>query len=80
MLTDYINAAMQHARIKRLADGSIFATIPPFEGLWANAETEEAARAELQESLEDWILLGFRHRDPLPIVDGIDLNDARSVA
>ena len=74
MLTDYIEAAMRHARYELLEDGTFFGNIPGLQGLWANAPSLEACREELQSALEDWILLGVRLGDPLPVVDGIDLN------
>lgn len=76
MLTDYIRAAMRQATYEILADdGTFFGSIPPCPGAWANAPTLEACRDELQEVLEGWIIVGLRHGDPLPIIDGIDLND-----
>ncbi len=73
MLTDYINAAMQQAIYKPIGDGTIFAVIPGFDGLWANAQTQEACLDELRSVLEGWIVLGLRMSDTLPVVDGIDL-------
>lgn len=58
MLTDYIRAALQHARYEIMPDsGTYYGNIPGFQGVWANAPTLEVCRAELQEVLEDWILL-----------------------
>lgn len=75
MLTDYIRAAMKHAKYEILPDdNTFFGTIPDFQGVWANAPTLEACRDELQEVLEDWIVLGLRLGHTLPEVDGISLN------
>lgn len=75
MLTEYIEAAMRHAAYGILEDGTFFATIPGFPGLWAHdAQSLEGCRDELRSTLEDWMLIGFRHGDALPVVDGIDLN------
>ncbi|MBI4672875.1 MAG: type II toxin-antitoxin system HicB family antitoxin [Chloroflexi bacterium] len=74
MLTDYIRAAMKHAKYEIIDDGTFFATIPGLDGLWANAPTLEECREELQSTLEDWILVGVRRGHTIPIVDGIDLN------
>ncbi len=73
MLTEYIHAAMRHARYEILEDGTFYGSIPDFQGVFANQSTLEACREELQSVLEDWILLGLHFKDPLPIVDGIDL-------
>ena len=40
---------------------------------WANADTLEGCRNELEGVLEDWILVGLWMHHPLPIVDGIEL-------
>ncbi len=75
MLTNYICAAMRHARYDVLQENhTYYGSIPGFQGVWANASTLEECREELQEVLEDWILLAFRKGHLLPIIDGIDLN------
>ncbi len=73
MLTEYIEKAMQRAHYEQLEDGTYFATIPGFAGLWASADTEEGCRKELRDVLEGWILLHVADHTPLPIVDGLAL-------
>jgi len=58
MLTKYIHEAMRLARYKILDDGTYYGDIPGFRGVLANAVTLGECREELQETLEDWILLG----------------------
>jgi predicted RNase H-like HicB family nuclease len=41
--------------------------------VWANTETLEACRAELQDVLEDWLLLRVADHLDLPEVDGMRL-------
>ena len=74
MLTEYIRAAMRRAEYEDLGPEGWFGHIPGLPGVWANAPTREATSQELQSVLEDWMLLSLRLGDPLPIVDGIDLN------
>jgi predicted RNase H-like HicB family nuclease len=76
MLTKYIEAAMHRATYELLEDGTFYGRIPECQGVWANAETLEACRDELQEVLEGWIILGLRLGHTLPIIDGIDLTPA----
>ncbi len=58
MLTKYIRAAMGKARYEILPDdGTFYGEIVGFDGVWANADTLEACRDELEEVLEGWILL-----------------------
>lgn len=80
MLTKYIEAAMHRATYELLEDGTFYGRIPNCQGVWANAETLEACRDELQEVLEEWILLGLQLGDPLPVIDGIDLSFKKEVA
>ena len=80
MVAQYLRAALQPAEYETIEDdGSIFATIPGFDGLWATVPSVAAARVELESVLEGWLLLGIAHHRPIPIVDGIDLN-VRAVA
>ena len=74
MLTNYMRAAMRRARYEILPDDSTFyGEIPGFDGVWANADTLEGCREELEEVLEEWILLRVSLHFPLPAVDGIQL-------
>ncbi len=58
MLTNYIRAAMHRARYEIFpSDGSFYGEIPGFDGVYANEETLEDCREELEEVLEEWILL-----------------------
>jgi len=41
MMTEYHSAALRKALYKMLEDGSWFAEIPGFEGVWANGATAE---------------------------------------
>jgi predicted RNase H-like HicB family nuclease len=66
---------MRKARYEILPDdGSFYGEIPGFDGVYANADTLEACRDELEEVLEEWILLRVSRHLPLPTVDGIELS------
>ncbi len=74
MLKKYIRAAMGKARYEILPDdGTFYGEIAGFDGVWANADTLEACRDELEEVLEGWILLRVSLHFPLPAVDNIEL-------
>ena len=73
MLTRYIHEAMKLGKYKILEDGSYYGDIPGFRGVLANADTLEECRDELQETLEEWILLGIRLGHSLPEASGIRL-------
>ncbi|MFZ2358894.1 MAG: type II toxin-antitoxin system HicB family antitoxin [Anaerolineae bacterium] len=70
MITDYIQAAMRQAHYSILDDGTFFGEIPGFQGVWANDDSLELCREELQSVLEGWILLGLRMGHSFPTVDG----------
>jgi len=81
MLTDYIQAAMRKGRYEILPDGEgYFGRIPDLQGVWANADTLEACREELQEVLEEWIIIGLKMGTLIPVIDGIELNIEEKVA
>jgi predicted RNase H-like HicB family nuclease len=74
MLTEYIHTAMKKAKYEILPDDNTFyGEIPGFDGVYANADTLEACREELEEVLEEWIFLRISRNLPLPIVEGIEL-------
>lgn len=73
MLTSYIREAMRLAEYEKLEDNTYYGEIPGFNGVWANADSLDACREELQSALEDWLLLGLRMRHELPVVAGINL-------
>ena len=75
MLLQYISGAMQKAHYEILSDDqSYYGEIQGFDGVWANADTLEACRQELQEVLEEWILMHVARHVVLPVVDGVTLS------
>lgn len=72
MLTEYIQAAMRHARYEILSDdNSFYGEIPECRGVWANTDTLEECREELREVLEEWIAFRLSDRLDFTEVDGI---------
>ena len=68
VLDPYRAEALRQAEYNRLEDGSWFADIPGFAGVWANTGTLEATRTELDEVLREWLLLKLKDGDALPKV------------
>ena len=65
---------MRRAKYEILEDdGSFYGHIPELHGVWANADTLEECREELESVLEGWILLGVALHHPIPLVDGIEI-------
>lgn len=79
MLTAYLRAAMGCARYEILEDDSTYyGEIPGFQGVWANAETLEECREELESVLGEWLLVCIADHLPVPVVDGLDINIRRA--
>jgi predicted RNase H-like HicB family nuclease len=80
MLMKYIQAAMRKAKYEILSDdGTYYGEIPGFGGVYANSETLEGCREELEEVLEEWILFRISRGLPLPVVEGIELKIKQAV-
>ncbi len=74
MLSQYLAAALGLAHFELLDDGSYYGEVVALPGVWADGDTLEQCRQQLQEVLEDWVVLTLRSGDPLPPLGGIDLN------
>ncbi len=70
----YIFAALGHALVDSLEDGTLVATIPELPGVIAySADTHECARelyCLLEDTVRTWLANGYL----VPIIDEIDLN------
>ena len=74
MLTEYLQAAMRHARYEILSDnGSFYGEIPGFVGVYANSRALELCREEMEEVLDEWVLFRVSRNLPLPVVDGLEI-------
>jgi predicted RNase H-like HicB family nuclease len=78
MLTAYIRAAMNKAKYEILPDdGTYYGELPGLQGVYANAATLEACRAELESTLEDWILFRVSRNLPPPEAGGVKVEVAQ---
>ena len=66
MLTEYIAKRLAQAKYEILGDGTYYGEIPALRGVWANADTLDECRRQLQEVLEEWVLLKVRDGDRIP--------------
>ena len=70
MIREYIAKAMEKARYEILEeDGSYYGEIAECPGVYANAESLEACRKELEETLEEWLLLRIHKNLEIPSID-----------
>ena len=77
MIFEYCQKAIEKAEYKKLDDGTWYAEVPGFRGVWANAKTVEDCRKELISVLEEWIVLKLRDGDAVPEVDGLSVQITR---
>ena len=80
MVGEYMEAALRRATFHQIEDGTYIGLIPGLDGVWSNGPTLDAARAELPEVLEGWIILRLRMGHSLPVLDGIDLTPKLEIA
>lgn len=73
VIAPYIEAALSRATFEKLDDGTIYAEVPELRGVWANADTEEEARVELAEVVEEWVLLSISRGLPVPDIGGVSV-------
>lgn len=76
ILSDYVKQALSLAEYDKLEDGTFGGRIPPCPGVVAFGATLRECEEALHSTLEDWILLGLKLRHSLPVVGGINLNEA----
>lgn len=74
IITEYIQRALAQAEYDKLEDGSFSGRIPSCKGVVAFGITLHECEIELRSTLEDWLLIGFKLGQALPVIDGIDLN------
>lgn len=75
LVRKYALLAAGRAETERLQDGTWYAEIPGFPGVWAQGESEEEVVRELETVVRDWALLKIQDKDrDLPIIGLINLN------
>ena len=73
MFSEYVAKAMQLAEYEPIEDGTFFASIPGFEGVYGNAKTIEACREDLIGSLETWLVAKiWDNDDDIPVIGKLD--------
>jgi len=73
MIFEYCQKVIEKAEYKKLEDGTWFAEIEGFKGVWANGQSVEECRKELITVLEEWIVFKLRDKDLIPEVDGLGI-------
>ena len=74
ILTDYVEQALKQAEYDKLEDGTFSGRIPSCKGVIAFGSTLRECEAELQSTLEDWVLVGLKLGHELPVIGDLNLN------
>ncbi len=75
LIKRYAMLAALRADTERLDDGSWYADIRGFPGVWAQGDSEDEAREEIKTVVRDWTVLKILDEDrDLPVIGMIDLN------
>jgi predicted RNase H-like HicB family nuclease len=72
MLKKYFDIFLRHAKYEILQDDGLFyGEIPECNGVYANANSLEGCREQLEEVLKEWILFRINKNLPLPIIESV---------
>jgi predicted RNase H-like HicB family nuclease len=82
MIRDYIQNAMTkaHYEIIEQERTPYYGEIPGLQGVMAVGETLEECRANLEDALDTWVVLGLQLGHEIPEVDGIKLDRLYAVS
>ncbi len=82
MIRQYIQAAMQRAHYEIIDQRGepYYGEIPGLQGVLACGATLEECRANLEDALDGWIMLGLQLGHPIPEIDGIVLEPMKASA
>lgn len=75
LISQYARTAVRHATTRQLDDGSWFAEIEGFSGVWANESSQKDALDVLEEVVYEWVILKIKDEDrDFPVLESLDLN------
>jgi predicted RNase H-like HicB family nuclease len=74
MFTEYVQAALRHAKYEVLEDDTYLATVEGLRGVIAVGDTIEECRDDLIDVIEGWVALGLRLGHTIPPIDGHNIN------
>lgn len=66
--------ALEQAEYDKLDDETFVGRIPSCKGVVAFATTLRECESELRSTLEDWVLVGLKLGQELPVLANLDLN------
>lgn len=74
-LSQYMEAALKLAQYERDEDALIVATVPEADGFFAQGQTHEEARANLEDVIEGNVLLALQLGWEIPPLPGVTIEE-----
>ena len=74
-LSKYVQAALQRAEYEKDENGMIIAKVPGASGFFAQGDTFEEARANLQDVIEGNVLLALQLGFEIPRMEGVKIKE-----
>ena len=75
-IQQYAAAAARRGATRELEDGTWFAEIEGFAGVWANEGSQKEALDALEGVVFEWVILKIRDEDrDIPVIESFDLNE-----
>ncbi|HIE50257.1 MAG TPA: type II toxin-antitoxin system HicB family antitoxin [Armatimonadetes bacterium] len=74
-LVEYVQQALHQARYESDENGMIIAYVPGCSGFFAQGETFEEARENLQDVMEGNVLLALQMGWDLPVIEGVSVQE-----
>jgi len=76
-LSKYINEALKKAEYEKDENGIVIAKVPGASGFFAQGDTFEEARANLQEVIEGNVILALQLGLEIPQIEGVEIKERR---
>ncbi len=75
-LSKYINEALKKAEYEKDENGIVIAKVPGASGFFAQGDTFEEARANLQEVIEGNVILALQLGLEIPQIEGVEIKES----
>ncbi len=75
VLSKYVEAALKKAEYSKDENGIIIAKIPGASGFFAQGDTFEEARANLQDVIEGNVILALQLGLEIPQIEGVEIKE-----
>ena len=75
-LSKYVEAALKTAEYDKDENGVVIAQVPKASGFFAQGDTFEEARANLQDVIEGNVMLALQLGLPIPRMQGVEIKES----